>query len=119
MSDMRLLAVQRGHSGGRGMADAGAEGRHWRQREERRPEMFTRDNMGLNPVNVSPAKEGVNGVKGWNRQALEAYQTQGEKRKLAGVEVCSAVDAKIFLQRQHCPECDHRQTEQLNTTLNH
>lgn len=56
--------------------------------------MFARDNMGLNPVNVSPAKEGVNGVKGWNRQALEAYQTQGEKRKLAGVEVCSAVDAK-------------------------
>lgn len=55
--------------------------------------MFVRDNMGLNPVNVSPAKEGVNGVKGWNRQALEAYQTQGEKRKLVGW-VCSVVDAK-------------------------
>ena len=96
MSDMRLLAVQRGHSGGRGMATQGLrEGTKGRERrEEAGKEMFAKDNMGLNPFNVSLAKEGVNGVKGWNWQGLEAYQTQGEKRKLAGVEVCSAVDLK-------------------------
>lgn len=56
--------------------------------------MLARDNMGLNLVNESLAKEGVNGVKRWNRQGLEAYQMQGAKRKLAGVEVCSGVDLK-------------------------
>ena len=70
----------------------GTKGRE--RREEAGKEMFAKDNMGLNPFNVSLAKEGVNGVKGWNWQGLEAYQTQGEKRKLAGVEVCSAVDLK-------------------------
>ena len=62
----------------------GTKGRE--RREEAGKEMFAKDNMGLNPFNVSLAKEGVNGVKGWNWQGLEAYQTQGEKRKLAGVD---------------------------------
>lgn len=64
------------------------------EREEAGKKMLARHNMGLNRVNVSLAKEGVNGMKRWNRQGLEAYQMQGAKRQLAGVEVCSGVDLK-------------------------